>query len=153
MRNDDLTHAQVDGILYRLSQIAAERAAALATAATTEAGAGPPPRRMGIDGPTIARLVARAQRTAAPLAMVAATPTPRWLPPLRDQLMRTNQSIQRAAKRIESLGPADTEALLSDISHLAESLTGLMVGLQGDVDGVDGAALRRRKQDDTPEQT
>jgi ParB/RepB/Spo0J family partition protein len=153
VRNDDLTHAQVDGILYRLTQIAAERAAALATAATTETGAGPPPRRQGIDGPTIARLVARAQRTAAPLAMVAATPTPRWLPPLRDQLMRTNQSIQRAAKRIESLGPADTEALLSDISHLAESLTSLMVGLQGDVDGVDGAALRTREQNDTLEQT
>jgi len=131
VRNEELTPAQVDAILFRLAQIAAERAAALATAVTTEAGAGPSPRRVGIDGPTIARLVARAQRTAAPLAVVAATPTPRWLPPLRDQLMRTNQSVQRAAKRAEALGPVDIEALLSDITHLVESLTSLSANLRG----------------------
>jgi ParB/RepB/Spo0J family partition protein len=153
VRNQDLTHAQVDAILFRLEQIAAERAAALATAAMTEAGAGPPPRRVGIDGPTIARLVARAQRTAAPLAVVAATPTPRWLPPLRDQLMRTNQSVQRATKRAESLGPSDIEALLSDISHLVESLTGLAVNLRGEEDGEsEDAAVLTMRQKGSPDQ-
>ena len=149
MRNEELTPAQVDAILFRLSQIAAERAAALATATMTEAGAGPPPRRVGIDGPTIARLVARAQRTAAPLAVVAATPAPRWLPPLRDQLMRTNQSVQRATKRAESLGPTDVDALLSDIGHLVESLTGLAMNLRG---GADGASEDAAHQDGSPKQ-
>src|SRR5262245_52245639 len=147
VRNQELTSAQVDAILFRLEQIAAERAAALATASMTEAGAGPPPRRVGIDGPTIARLVARAQRTAAPLAMVASTPTPRWLPPLRDQLMRTNQSVQRAARRVESLGSVDVDALLSDISHLVESLTGLAVNLGGGADRNDQNAGNVRQQD------
>jgi ParB/RepB/Spo0J family partition protein len=151
IRNEELTPAQADAILFRLTQIAAERAAALATAMTTEAGSGPPPRRMGIDGPTIARLVARAQRTAAPLAVVAATPTPRWLPPLRDQLMRTNQSIQRAAKRAEALGPVDMEALLSDIGHLVESLTSLAVNLQGGSGDENKGMAQTRQQGSLPD--
>jgi len=133
VRNEELTAAQVDAILYRLSQIAAERTAAL-SAAVAETAGGAPPRRLGIDGPTIARLVARAQRTAAPLAVVTAVPTPRWLPPLREQFVRTNQSVQRAIGRVETLGPADTEGLLSDLGQLITSLTGLMLSLQGSED-------------------
>src|SRR5262249_972420 len=76
-RTDGLAAAQVDAILYRLAQIATERAAAVAAAASDAAG-GPPPRRSGIDGPTIARLVARALRVGPPTAAVAAAPTPRW---------------------------------------------------------------------------
>jgi ParB/RepB/Spo0J family partition protein len=131
VRNEELTPAQVDAILYRLSQIAAERTAALSAVAETAGGA--PPRRMGIDGPTIARLVARAQRSA-PLAVVAAMPTPRWLPPLREQFVRTNQSVQRAIGRAETLGPADTEGLLADLSQLITSLSGLMLRIHGSVD-------------------
>lgn len=131
VRNEELTAAQVDAILYRLSQIAAERAAALAAAAGEHAGGGPSPRRAGIDGPTIARLVARAQRTGSPLAAVAAPPTPRWLTPLHEQLVRTNQGVQRAIGRVDTLGPADVETLLGDIGALLTNLTSLMVRLQG----------------------
>lgn len=130
VRNDELQPAQVDAILYRLAQIATERAAAVAAAAENATG-GAAPRRSGIDGPTIARLVARAQRTGSPLAAVAATPTPRWLPPLHEQLVRTNQSVLRALGRADALGPADLEALLSDLGPLLTNLTSLMARLQG----------------------
>jgi ParB/RepB/Spo0J family partition protein len=134
VRNEELAAAQVDAILYRLAQIATERAAAVAAAASVAAG-GPPPRRSGIDGPTIARLVARALRIGPPTAAVAAAPTPRWLTPLREQLVRTNQGVQRAMKRVEMLGPADMDGLLSDLGQLIESLTALMAHMQGGVVG------------------
>jgi ParB/RepB/Spo0J family partition protein len=131
VRANELTSAQVDAVLFRLEQIAAERAAAYASAGN-DGESGPAPRRVRIDGPTIARLVARAQRTSSPTAVVGAAPTPRWLPPLREQLVRTTQGAQRAAKRIETLSPADLEGLLSDVSQLVESLTDLMIRSQSD---------------------
>jgi ABC-type transport system substrate-binding protein len=82
---------------------------------------------VGIDGPTIARLVARAQLTAAPLAVVAATPTPRWLPPLRDQLMRTNQSVQRASKQETLVFAADLSDQLSLDPAVAYEFGGILV--------------------------
>ncbi len=130
VRAHELTSAQADAVLFRLEQIAAERAAAFASS-TTDSDSNSAPRRVRIDGPTIARLVARAQRTGSPTTVVGAAPTPRWLPPLREQLVRTTQGVQRAAKRIEKLSPADLEGLLSDIGQLAESLTDLMVRSQG----------------------
>jgi ParB/RepB/Spo0J family partition protein len=140
-RANDLTSAQVDAILFRLEQIAAERAAAYAAASMADAEGASSPRRVRIDGPTIARLVARAQRSGSPTAVVGAAPTPRWLPPLREQLVRTTQGVQRAAKRVEALSPADLEGLLVDVSQLIESLTDLMVRTKsdddnGDVDGI-----------------
>ena len=144
VRNEELAPAQVDAILYRLSQIATERAAALSDAAAENTPGGPPPRRAGIDGPTIARLVARAQRTGSPLTPVTATPTPRWLPPLREQLVRANQGVQRAIGRVETLGPSDTETLLSDIGALLMNLTSLMAQIQGENDIGDQKPSRER---------
>jgi ParB/RepB/Spo0J family partition protein len=143
VRNEELMPAQVDAVLYRLAQIATERAAALAVAAAENAAGGPPPRRAGIDGPTIARLVARAQRTGSPLATVTAAPTPRWLSPLHEQLVRANQAVQRAMGRVETLGSADTETLLGDIGALLTSLTSLMARIQGD-DGAEEVQPRER---------
>lgn len=130
VRNEELIPSQVDAILYRLSQIAVERAAALAAAAENTAS-GLLPRRAGIDGPTIARLVARAQRSGSPLATVAAAATPRWLPPLHEQLTRTNQAVQRANGRIDTLGPADMDSLLNDLGALLTNLTSLMAHIKG----------------------
>jgi ParB/RepB/Spo0J family partition protein len=129
LRNGELTSAQADAVLYRLAQIAAERAAA---AEKNEDG-NVPPRRTGIDGPTVARLVARAQRSASPMAVVAAAPTPRWLPLLREQLVRTNQSARRAIGRADQLSAADLVALLSDVGDLVSSLMELMGRLHGNV--------------------
>lgn len=128
VRNEELSLTQVDAILFRLSQIANERAAAIAGSAEQ---AGKPARRSGIDGPTIARLVARAQRTGSPLAAVAATPTPRWFAPLHDQLVRTNQGVQRASSRATTLNASDSETLLGDVGALITSLTNLLTELQG----------------------
>ncbi len=137
VRNEELAPAQVDAILYRLSQIATERAAALAATAAGSTISGPPSRRLGIDGPTIGRLVAWAQRSGSPLSSTAAVSTPRWLPPLHEQLVRTNQGVQRAIGRAEILGPADMETLVNDIGALLANLTGLMARLQGGDAGVD----------------
>lgn len=131
LRASELSSAQADAILFRLEQITAERAAAYASAASDTEGA-PVPRRVRIDGPTIARLVARAQRSGSPTAVVGAAPTPRWLPPLREQLVRTTQGVQRAAKRVDALSPADLEGLLADVGQLVESLTDFMMQSQRD---------------------
>jgi hypothetical protein len=103
-------------------------------------------RRIGIDGPTIARLVARAQRTGSPTTPMSAPPTPRWLTPLREQIARTNQGIQRATGRVETLGPADVEALLGDVGQLLENVTRLMLQLQGGNDEATGNEGRITKQ-------
>lgn len=128
VRNGTLDAAHVDAILQRLSEIAVERAQSWAAGADQET-AGPSPRRSGIDGPTIARLVARAQRLSAP-AEAAPTPTPRWLPLLIEQIARTSQGAQRALGRLESLGAADAEGLASAVGQLAVNLTALTARLQ-----------------------
>lgn len=125
VRNGDLSLAHSDAILFRVSQIADERAAAQSEQPS-------PGRRTGIDGPTIARLVARAQRTALPSVAVSAQPTPRWLQPYREQLVRTSQSTQRAAAKIEQLGPSDTSMLVDDLTDLVQQITALLGRVQGD---------------------
>jgi hypothetical protein len=49
--------------------------------------------------------------------------------PLRDQLARTNQAVQRAIGRAETLSPADVETLLNDIDGLLTNLTSLTAHL------------------------
>ena len=88
--------------------------------------------------------MARAQRTGSPLAAVTAAPTPRWLPPLHEQLVRTNQASQRAIGRIDTLGPADMETLLSDLGALLTNLTSLTARLQGGGDSVEQEHARER---------
>jgi ParB/RepB/Spo0J family partition protein len=141
LRNGSLTHDHVDTILQRLSEIAIERTAAQAAAAVIDSatGAGLAPRRAGIDGPTIARLAARAQRASTSASAEAAPPTPRWLPLLLEQLMRTNQGVQRAAGRAELLGPTDMEALLTGVGQLITNLTGLMARMQAEGEAVEGS--------------
>lgn len=132
LRNEQLSAAQVDGILYRLEQLSVERAAAQAS---DPAGA---TRRTGIEQTTIARLVARAQRTT-PVAPVPAAPSPRWLGPLREQLTRAQQSLQRSIDRIESLSPRDAELLLQDAASLTATLATVVRQLQdGEPDSAEG---------------
>jgi hypothetical protein len=99
LRASALTVEQVDRILGRLAEIAVERRNA--TSAPSNAGLSRAlPRRAGIDGPTVARLVARAKRSAAESPRLSA---PRWLLPLRDQLANASRSIQRAQDRVAVL--------------------------------------------------
>ena len=132
VRAQELSSAQVDAVLFRLEQIAAERAAAQAATAAADPTGGAASRRIRVDGPTIARLVARAQRTGSPLTPVGATPAPRWIAPLRDQILRTNQAVQRAYKRVETPHAPDVEGLIADLEQLAESVGQLLSNLQGE---------------------
>jgi ParB/RepB/Spo0J family partition protein len=130
VRNRSLAENQVDAVLSRLAGIAAERS--LATEhAPDSSGAGTPPRRTGIDGPTVARLVARAQRTQATTTDTAiVAPTPRWLPLLMEQIAKTNQGVQRAIGRVEGLGASDMDMLLNGVHQLVTNLTELTMCVQ-----------------------
>ena len=124
IRNGELSPLQVDIVLQRLTQIATARAA-LATEGDAQAIV---QRRAGIDGPTVARLVARVQRTP-PLGAAPAS-TPRWLPPLREQIMRATTGMRRAAARVEGLNGEDSGLLLAELGALVEGATALMQAMQ-----------------------
>ena len=130
VRNRSLAHDQVDAVLNRLAEIATERSLVTENMPDTS-GASTTSRRTGIDGPTVARLVARAQRTLVTATdATAMAPTPRWLPLLMEQIAKTNQGIQRAMGRADLLGASDTEILLSGVGQLAMNLTELTNRMQ-----------------------
>jgi len=130
VRNRSLASEQVDAVLNRLAEIAAERSLNVENAPDT-IRAGLALRRSGIDGPTVARLVARAQRAVATTDDTAvAIPTPRWLPILMEQITKTNQGIQRAMGRVEGLGSSDMELLLNGVGQLVTNLTELTAHVQ-----------------------
>jgi ParB/RepB/Spo0J family partition protein len=130
VRNRSLAQDHVDAILNRLAEIAIERSVAAEQAPDT-IGAGTPLRRTGIDGPTVARLVARAQRALATTTdTTVVAPTPRWLPLLMEQIAKTTQGVQRAIGRVESLGASDTDILLSGVGQLVMNLTELTARVQ-----------------------
>jgi len=130
LRNQSLTQDQVDAVLNRLAEIAVERSVTAENGPET-LGTGATPRRTGIDGPTVARLVARAQRALATTAdTTVILPTPRWLPLLMEQIVKTNQGVQRAINRVEVLGAADTDMLLNGVSQLVMNLTELTTRVQ-----------------------
>jgi ParB/RepB/Spo0J family partition protein len=131
VRNRSLAPEQVDSVLNRLAEIATERSVA-AESVPDVIGASPTPRRAGIDGPTVARLVARTQRAMTTTTDIVVTPTPRWLPLLMEQITKTNQGIQRAIGRVEVLGSSDTEMLLNGVGQLVMNLTELTARVQSD---------------------
>jgi ParB/RepB/Spo0J family partition protein len=126
IRNGDLSTTQVDTVLHRLSQIAVARA----DAATQGDADGVTQRRSGIDGPTVARLVARTLR-ATPLSREV--PTPRWFSPLREQVMRATLGLRRAAARIDGLSAEDTAVLFAELTALVEGATALTQAMQGSI--------------------
>lgn len=114
-RNLELSELQVNGVLRRLAEIAAERTARPVSDEADATNAAP--QREGVDGPTVARLVARAKRNSATVPA-----TPRWLPLLQEQLERTRQALQRAGKRADMLGDDNATSLIEAITLLrAES--------------------------------
>lgn len=116
LRSGELTSIQIDGILERLHSIVTERSSSKPTDEGTEEQTAPHFwRRSPIDGPTVARLVARARRHAMTTATVA---PPRWLPPLHEQIQRTCQSLQRSLPRLETLSVADIHSLDATLSQL-----------------------------------
>jgi hypothetical protein len=115
----------VDGILERLAKIAVERSLAMVQAAPADASlSNASSRRLGLDGPTVARLVARARR--ATTTSSPRTSTPRWLTPLREQIQRTSQGLQRSLDRAETLDQTHAETLRADLSHLQTRMQQLL---------------------------
>ena len=131
VRDKRLDDAQVDALLSRLGQIAAERTAEYEAVsdAQAERANGGAPRRPEIDEPTVTRLVARAYRTAAD---APPSPAPRWLPPLRQQVAHASKGLQRARDRVATLDPASASALLNDLEQLIEQITAVTTALAAD---------------------
>jgi ParB/RepB/Spo0J family partition protein len=124
LRNQELDLPQIDGVLHRLSEIADTRGAGQVTI-EDEATDSMMLKRSGIDGPTIARLVARARRAAVP-----APPTPRWLPLMQDQIVRTHQSFQRSIGRVAQLNDDDARQLLAAATELRDDIDRVITALQ-----------------------
>jgi hypothetical protein len=124
VRKQTLTLDHADAVLNRLSTIATERATRSPgfDAEGVPLGAASP--RQGLDGPTVARLVAQTQRTTG-----TATPTPRWVAPLQAQLGRARKSIQRTGRRITGLGATESTDLRSTLYQLREEIARLLATL------------------------
>ncbi len=134
LRSGELTSAQVDDILERLHSILTQRSRSIPTDEPTEERTEQHFwRRSVIDGPTVARLVARARRQATTTATLA---PPRWLPPLYEQIARTCQSLQRSLARLETLSVADVSSLDAKLSQLQTLTQQVRQHLQQiDIDG------------------
>ncbi len=128
VRAGELAATQVENVLGRLSEIAAERVTAPTQNEPGDANReGALPRRNGIDAPTVARLVARARR-AAPEG--SKEPSPRWLQPLRDQLAHASKGLGRARDRVAMLNDEEAEMLMTDLAQLMERLEGVNEALR-----------------------
>jgi ParB/RepB/Spo0J family partition protein len=108
LRDAALPAAQVDAILARM--------AALASPAAPDAGPSPQP---AVDGPTIARLVAKAKREH----MLGVAPeTAQWAQSLLDQFGRMRRSLKSARRRFPLASGAEAAQLRSAIHELSSLL-------------------------------
>jgi ParB/RepB/Spo0J family partition protein len=103
VRAGELSPDQAGSVLDRLMHLVLER----------ESRADGPVRRIGVDSPTVARLVARIRRAGE-----APASAPRWLGPLRESLGRTMASLKRTIDRAPALRPEDAAALREDLDQL-----------------------------------
>jgi ParB/RepB/Spo0J family partition protein len=105
LRDGELPGARVDALFDRLMVLAAPLAA--------DEGPAPQP---AVDGPTIARLVARAKREAASGAVSAPAP---WVQALLDQFGRTSRSLRSARRRLATASDAEAAQLRAAINELS----------------------------------
>jgi ParB/RepB/Spo0J family partition protein len=130
VRSDELSAPQVDTLLERLAEIASERLSRTSQPdQDDDTPPAPPARRSGIDGPTVARLVARARRVAQ--TPEEKQPTPRWLPPLREQIARTSQRLKQSQERVEHLHEEDSATLQADLYQLDAQVRDMLNRLTG----------------------
>jgi ParB/RepB/Spo0J family partition protein len=108
VREADLSPERVDALFAHLEVLALK--------------ARPAEGLPAVDGPTIARLVARARREEA---LGAAAATAQWTQALLDQFGRTKRSIRSARRRLPSASAAEAELLRSAIEELAALLVAI----------------------------
>ena len=139
VRAQELPPEQVDRILKRLGEIVVQRGQRLpasdpeasssdlfAPRAPDEQQREVPVRRQGVDGPTVARLVAQVRRAAVE---PQPSPPPRWFAPLRENLVRATTSVQRSQERAAALSGAAAATLLIDVEQLVAQLAQLTTTL------------------------
>ena len=102
VRNEQLPPEQVDKVITRLGTL---------TLTEAEGPAQPAP----LDGPTIARLVAKAKRDVSAPAAERTSP---WAQALLDQVGRTKRSLRSAKRRIATAGDAEAAQLLVAIREM-----------------------------------
>lgn len=113
LRDGELSPGRLDALFERLT--------ALAAPLDSSEGPSPPP---AIDGPTIARMVARARREAA---LGTAPPTAQWAQALLGQIGRTRRSLRTARRRLATASEQDIAQLreaLADLADLLEQVRG-----------------------------
>lgn len=111
VRAGELQAVHVDGVLTQLARLLAQSG--------SEAGE----TRPLLDGPTVARVVAKAKRAAS---TTPRRPTPQWATALQEQLDRVDKQVTRTRTRFGELGETDAEQLRvqleSTIRRLREAL-------------------------------
>jgi len=112
LRSGDLTHAHADLVLREIARQGSD-----------------PETVVPVDGPTIARLVAQVKRSTAPVGGRPHGATPPWLIALNDQLLRTEQGLRRAERRVGELGAAEAAVLVSRLLAVSLRLAELAEGL------------------------
>ncbi|NTW98152.1 MAG: hypothetical protein HGB28_06325, partial [Oscillochloris sp.] len=105
-RAGELQPAHVDAVLSQLGRLAAPPAASEET-------------RPLLDGPTIARVVAQAKRSAG---TTPRPPTPQWATALQEQLIRIDKQVLRARARLSELSEADASQLRTQLDSTTRRL-------------------------------
>ena len=136
LRNQELTSAQADTILQRLAELVAQRTlppplpdtlpsplsaapAAPLPSSPAEIDTAASATRRGVDGPTIARLVARTQRASV---VTTTMPPPRWVAPFHEQITRMRQALGRTPGRIALLNDQERTTLTAALHALRDDL-------------------------------
>lgn len=104
VRDDDLPPERVDALFARLELLASQAQAGEVAA-----------QEPAIDGPTIARLVAKAKREEG--AAESERPS-QWAQALLDQLTRTKRSIKSARRKLSSANKVEAEFLRVGVEEL-----------------------------------
>ncbi|MBX0328847.1 ParB/RepB/Spo0J family partition protein [Oscillochloris sp. ZM17-4] len=105
LRDKELPAERVDALFGRMAEIA--------SSAVASEGPSPQP---AVDGPTVARLVAKAKRDHG---LGAAPATAQWVQAVLDQLGRTRRSIKTARRRIVTASDVESAQLRVAIQDLA----------------------------------
>lgn len=113
LREGGLDATQADRVFTQIATRAAPKAP---VAERTEDAT--PPASPSLDQATVARLVARTQKVAAP----ALSPRPRWVTPLQQSMQQTRAGLERAAPRVGDLDDETLDALEQEVGALLTAL-------------------------------
>jgi ParB/RepB/Spo0J family partition protein len=123
IREGGLNAEQADRVVAQL----VSRSAPRVLGAAAGEGDAAPPAAPPLDQTSVARLVARSQRSAE--SAPAPVSRPRWLAPLQQSMRQTRAGLERAAPRVEELDEVALEELQQDVGALLAALETMVSGL------------------------